>query len=64
MPKIAKQFSELAIAAIKLEGRPAIDEVSCLHLRASAGHRGWMLRIQVGNKRRDIGLGPSHLRVV
>ena len=64
MPKIAKQFSELGIAAIKLEGWHAIDEVSCLHLRVSAGHRGCVLRIQVRDKRRDIGLGTSHLRVV
>ena len=57
MPKIAKQLSERAIAAIKLEGRHAVGGVSGLHLRVSAGHRGWVLRIQVGDKRRDIGLG-------
>jgi integrase len=57
MPKVAKQLSERAVAAIKTEGRHAVGGVPGLHLRVSAGHRGWVLRIQVGDKRRDIGIG-------
>ncbi|WP_406625649.1 Arm DNA-binding domain-containing protein [Acidovorax sp. SDU_ACID1] len=57
MPKVAKQLSERAVAAIKMEGRHAVGGVPGLHLRVSAGHRGWVLRIQVGDKRRDIGIG-------
>lgn len=32
--------------------------VSGLHLRISNGHRGWVLRMTVGDQRRDLGLGP------
>ena len=57
MPKIAKQLSDRAVAALKAEGRYAVGGVAGLHLRISAGHRGWVLRVQVGDKRKDIGLG-------
>lgn len=57
MPKIAKQLSDRAVAAIKAEGRYAVGGVPGLHLRVSAGHRGWILRVKVGEQRRDIGLG-------
>lgn len=58
MPKVAKQLSERAVAALKEEGRHAVGGVAGLHLRVSAGHRGWVLRLTVGKQRRDIGLGP------
>lgn len=58
MPKIAKHLSERAVGAIKAEGRHAVGGVPGLHLRVSAGHRGWILRVKVGEQRRDIGLGP------
>lgn len=57
MPKIAKQLSDRAVAAIKTEGRHAVGGVPGLHLRVSGDHRGWVLRLQVGDKRQDIGLG-------
>lgn len=57
MPKIAKQLSDRAVAAIKAEGRHAVGGVPGLHLKVSAGHRGWILRVKVGERRRDIGLG-------
>ncbi|QIL72917.1 integrase arm-type DNA-binding domain-containing protein [Diaphorobacter sp. HDW4B] len=57
MPKIAKQLSDRAVAALKTEGRYAVGGIAGLHLRISAGHRGWVLRVQVGDKRKDIGLG-------
>ena len=57
MPKIAKQLSDRAVAAIKTEGRHAVGGVPGLHLRVSGDHRGWVLRVQVGDKRQDIGLG-------
>lgn len=58
MPKVAKQLSDRAVAAIKNEGRHAVGGVAGLHLRVSAGYRGWILRIQVGDQRKDMGLGP------
>lgn len=57
MPKIAKQLSDRAVAALKAEGRHAVGGVAGLHLRVSAGHRGWVLRVKVGDARKDMGLG-------
>lgn len=57
MPKIAPEMSARAVAAIKTEGRHAVGGAPGLHLRVSGGHRGWVLRISVGEARRDIGLG-------
>lgn len=57
MPKVAKQLSDRAVAAIKTEGRHAVGGVAGLHLRISAGYRGWILRVQVGDQRKDMGLG-------
>lgn len=57
MPKIAKQLSDRAVAALKEDGRYAVGGVAGLHLRVSAGHRGWVLRVKVGDNRKDIGLG-------
>ena len=57
LPKIAPELSARAAAAIKTEGRHAVGGAAGLHLRVSAGHRGWVLRIMVGDKRRDLGLG-------
>jgi len=31
-----------------------------LHLRIEGGTRSWALRIKIGEKRRDVGLGPYH----
>lgn len=57
MPKVAKQLSDRAVAAIKTEGRHAVGGVAGLHLRISAGYRGWILRVTVGDQRKDMGLG-------
>lgn len=58
MPRIAKQLSDRAVAAIKKEGRHPVGGVPGLHLRVTGeGHRGWVLRVQVGSKRCDYGLG-------
>ncbi|QFZ84075.1 DUF4102 domain-containing protein [Variovorax paradoxus] len=58
MPKIAPELSARAVAAIKAEGRHAVGGAPGLHLRVTSGHRGWILRIMVGEQRRDLGLGP------
>lgn len=57
MPKVAKQLSDRAVAALRKEGRHAVGGVPGLHLRVSAGHRSWILRLTVGTQRKDIGLG-------
>ncbi|RYE43164.1 MAG: site-specific integrase [Hyphomicrobiales bacterium] len=58
MPKVAHRMTDRAVAALKEEGRHAVGGTPGLHLRISAGHRGWVLRVSIGNDRRDIGLGP------
>lgn len=57
MPKIAPYLTDKKVAALKEDGRYAVGGVPGLHLRVSGGHRGWVLRVLVGNQRRDIGLG-------
>ena len=57
MPKIAPQLSERAVAALKKEGRHAVGGVAGLMLRVSGNHRGWVLRVMVGDQRKDMGLG-------
>ena len=58
MPKITKQLSERAVAAIKETGRHAVGGVQGLHLQITkAGTKTWMVRIKVGDDRRDFGLG-------
>jgi integrase len=58
MPKIATQLSDRAVAAIRAEGRHPVGGVPGLLLRVTGtGHRGWVLRVKVGDARRDMGLG-------
>lgn len=58
MPKIAKYLSDRAVAAIKTEGRHPVGGTPGLLLRVTdTGHRGWVLRVTVGDKRKDMGLG-------
>jgi len=58
LPKIAPELSARAVAALKAEGRHAVGGAPGLHLRIANGHRGWVLRVVVGEQRRDLGLGP------
>ncbi|WP_295522625.1 site-specific integrase [uncultured Pseudacidovorax sp.] len=58
MPKVAQELSARAVAALKTDGRHAVGGAAGLHLRVKGDHRGWVLRITVGDSRRDIGLGP------
>ncbi|QEA13553.1 tyrosine-type recombinase/integrase [Comamonas flocculans] len=58
MPRIAKQLSERAVAAIKQPGRRAVGGVQGLHLLVSpTGWRSWVLRVVVAGTRKDWGLG-------
>ena len=58
MPKKAKELSALAVSRLKDEGRYAVGGAAGLHLRIIGGSRSWVLRIKIGSKRSDIGLGP------
>jgi integrase len=59
MPRIAKELSPLEVKRLTKPGRYAVGGVRGLYLYASdTGARSWVLRIKVGTRRREIGLGP------
>lgn len=58
MPKKAKELSALEVSRLTKPGRFAVGVVDGLHLEVfSSGARSWLLRIMVGGKRCDLGLG-------
>ena len=58
MPKIAKELTPLAISKIKDQGWHAVGHVAGLGLKVSStGSRSWVMRVMVGGKRREFGLG-------
>lgn len=58
MPKVAKELGPLAVSRLAEPGMHAVGKVAGLHLQVtSAGTRSWVLRVKVGDKRREIGLG-------
>lgn len=58
MPKVAKELSALEVSRIATPGLWAVGKVSGLHLQVGkSGSRSWILRVIVGDRRRDIGLG-------
>jgi len=58
MPKIAPELSALAVKHLDGPGLYAVGGVPGLHLQITdSGARSWVLRIRVGLKRRDVGLG-------
>lgn len=58
MPKKARELSAYQVRRIKRPGLHAVGGVAGLHLCVKpSGARSWILRIQVGDRRPDIGLG-------
>ena len=58
MAKKARELSALAVSKLRNEGRYAVGGADGLHFRISGGSRAWVLRIQIGARRSDLGLGP------
>ena len=59
MPKIAKELGALAVKQISGAGLHFVGGVPGLALHVSeSGARSWLLRVMVGEKRREMGLGP------
>lgn len=59
MPKIARELSALEVNRLKAPGLVSVGGVPGLSLQISpSGSRSWILRVQIGSKRRDMGLGP------
>lgn len=62
MPKKAKELTALEVKRLKPEdgkshARFAVGGVDGLHLCIDEGSKAWVLRIKIGNRRTDIGLG-------
>ncbi|GIX52087.1 tyrosine-type recombinase/integrase [Sphaerotilus sulfidivorans] len=58
MPKRAKELSALEVKRLAAPGWHAVGTVAGLGLKiAHAGNRAWVLRVVIGAKRREIGLG-------
>lgn len=58
MAKKAKELSALAVSKLKEPGRYAVGGVDGLHIRIVGDSKAWVLRIKIGDRRCDIGLGP------
>lgn len=59
MPRIARELSALEINRLKSPGLVSVGGVPGLSFQITAtGARSWILRVKVGSKRRDMGLGP------
>lgn len=58
MPKIARELSALEVGRLKTPGFFSVGGVPGLSLSIRpGGARSWILRVKVGSKRRDMGLG-------
>lgn len=58
MPKRAKELAPYQLKRLKRQGLHAVGGVTGLHLKVrSDTSRHWILRVVVGDRRRDIGLG-------
>ena len=57
MPKIAKELSPLEVSRLDKNGFNAVGVVPGLGLQIRGQARSWILRVKIGDKVRDIGLG-------
>jgi integrase len=57
MPKRAKELTARHIASLKENGCYAVGGVVGLYLNIRGASRGWVLRIKIGNRRCEFGLG-------
>ena len=58
MPRIARELGPLAVKSLTTAGLHPVGGVAGLMLQVSpTGTRSWLLRVKVGDRRREIGLG-------
>lgn len=58
MPKLAKELQALTVSKLTMPGLHFVGGVQGLALQVTGGSRSWLLRANIGGKRRDMGLGP------
>ena len=59
MPKKAAELTAKKVESIKAPGMHAVGGVPGLYLQVTAGQgRSWVYRYKLGERRRDMGLGP------
>ncbi|WP_176080794.1 tyrosine-type recombinase/integrase [Paraburkholderia tropica] len=59
MPRVARELGALAVSKLSAPGMHPVGKVAGLYLQISnSSARSWILRVKVGEKRREIGLGP------
>jgi integrase len=59
MPRKATELGALAVSKLSKPGKHAVGRVPGLVLQiSSTGTKSWLLRVTVGDRRREIGLGP------
>ena len=69
MPKQLKALTPLAVDKLRSDGsknrRVMVGPADCagLHLRIEGGTKSWALRYKLGEKRRDVGLGPYNGKI-
>ncbi len=69
MPKQLKALTPLAVDKLRSDGsknrRVMVGPADCagLHLRIEGGTKSWALRYKLGDKRRDVGLGPYNGKI-
>lgn len=57
MPKRVKELSALEVGRLKSDGMHPVGGIPGLYLQVTGPARSWILRMMVGSKRRDMGLG-------
>jgi integrase len=58
MPKVAKELGALAVSRLTQPGMHPVGKIAGLYLQVvGANARSWILRVKVGDRRREIGLG-------
>jgi len=57
MPRIAKPLTALEVGRLSGDAYHSVGTVAGLYLQVKGAAKTWVLRIKIGDKRRDIGLG-------
>ena len=58
MPKVARELSPIEVRRLTRPGFHGVGGATGLYLQVTeSGARSWVLRIKIGDKRRDMGLG-------